>query len=81
MKTMIKEFYNEDLAEHKDQWCNDGLSASLRRTKMAMWAAGAWAIIREEADFLRAAFVSTGFLVAQDGSENHLIKIGSNYTF
>ncbi len=23
----------------------------------------------------------TGFLVAKDGSENHLIKIGSNYIF
>ena len=46
MKTMIKEFYNEDLAEHKDQWCNDGLSASFRRMN-----------VREEADFLRHAFL------------------------
>ena len=49
--------------------------------KMAHWVAAAWAIVREEADFLRAAFVSTGFLVAKDGSENHLIKIGLNYIF
>ncbi len=51
--------------------------------KMADWVAAAWAIAREdlESDFLRAAFVSTGFLVAKDGSENHRIKIGSNYMF
>jgi hypothetical protein len=77
MKTIIKEFYNKDLAEHKDQWCYDGLSASLRRMKMATWGA----TIREEADCLRDAFVSTDFLVAHYGSKNRLIKIGDNYSF
>ena len=52
-----------------------GLAAWQRRVKMATWVAGAWVILREDTSFLRASFVSTGFLVALDGSEDHKIRI------
>ena len=56
---------------------------SERRIKMAQWAAYAWLIVQQKTDYLRSAFVSTGFLVAADRSEDHLIKMTGldNYTF
>jgi hypothetical protein len=42
---------------------------------MAQWTAAAWLTISEKHNFLRQAFVSTGFLLAKDGSENGLAKV------
>ena len=39
------------------------------------WVASAWAILKTKAEFIRKAFVSTGWLLAKDGSENHLVKL------
>jgi hypothetical protein len=65
------------LEENHEAWCNPvtGLEPWERRTKIAVWTAAAWANLRVHADFLRQAFVSTGFLIAKDGSEDDLIKI------
>ena len=35
----------------------------------------AWEVLKQKPEFLRAAFVSTGWLLAKDGSENGLVKI------
>jgi hypothetical protein len=79
IKNIMSHFYHADVREHRAAWCMPpglgGLSAWQRRAKMALWLAAAWVVIRDDAPFLRAAFVSTGFLIAQNGSENHLIKI------
>ena len=50
---------------------------------MAIWTAAAWVLMREEKDFIRSAFVATGFLIAKDGSENNLIQVPgvSGYDF
>jgi len=42
---------------------------------MATWLAAAWNMISSDAPFLRAAFVSTGFLITLDGTEYNMIKI------
>ena len=77
LKNMMKAFYEEELENNLEEWTKGGLSASTRRIKMATWAAAAWALLRTEAGFLRSSFVSTGFLIAKDGSENNLIQIPS----
>jgi hypothetical protein len=39
------------------------------------WTAYAWTQLRLRSEFLRASFVSTGFLVRADQSEGHLIRV------
>ena len=62
-----------------DQWERDGeppLSASDRRLLLANWVSVAWEELKANgAHLIRQSFVETGFLVARDGSENHLIKM------
>ena len=80
--------YKAEFAANQDAWCKPpdqgGLHQWERRTKMAIWLAFAWDQLQHEADFFRSAFVSTGFLVAKDGSENNLVKVkgipGYDYT-
>jgi len=75
VKELIGVFYRAELEDFRQKWMEDGLSSPECRMKMVTWAAGAWQIVKAEADFLRSAFLSTGFLVAKDGSEMSLIKI------
>jgi hypothetical protein len=81
IKQLMGQFYRAELRANRNSWCMPpglgGLHAWQRRGKMALWLAASWVVIREDAPFLRAAFVSTGFLIAKDGSENFLIKIPS----
>jgi hypothetical protein len=53
------------------------LSVSERRMLIAHWVSVTWeSLIANGAESLiRQSFVETGFLVAKDGSENHLIKM------
>ena len=55
-------------------------SKNLMRRLIAGWASEAWAdLCANHQDLIRSAFVKTGFLVAKDGSENHMIELwGSN---
>ena len=76
LKHLISIFYQHELDENRQAWClDDPLVAGDCRMKLATWVAGAWEVLKSEQDFLRSAFVSTGFLIAQDGSENDLIKV------
>ncbi len=75
LKSMVSTFYKNDFELNRNIWCTDSLSASERRQKVAEWAAGAWAILRAEADRIRQCFIATGFLIARDGSEDALIQI------
>lgn len=79
VKTIMGWLYHAELEEYRDLWSLPpdlgGLQCWQRRVKMATWLAVAWSIVRADAPFLRAAFVSTGFLTAKDGSEDYKIKI------
>ena len=79
IKQFIAKSYHEALDENRDDWMNSvsegGLEAWQRRALMVMWVATAWQELKTDAAFLRKAFISTGFLIAKDGSENHLIKV------
>jgi len=87
LKRLMSEFYRHSIQSKATRaaWCDldKGLTASERRILMAQWAAFAWTQLRLRADFLRTAFVSTGFLVKADRSEDHLIRIDgfNNYDF
>ena len=72
---MVTTFYHTDLEANSEVWRSDGLDTSATRQKIAAWAAAAWAILRTETDRIRSCFVATGFLIAQDGTEDHLIQI------
>ena len=51
-------------------------SDSQKRIIVATWASKAWEeLLRDNKQCTRSAFVKTGFLVAKDGSENHIIGI------
>ena len=75
LKRLMKIFFQADYEVNFAAWNNATLSASSRRQKMASWGAAAWAILREETELLKSAFVSTGFLINRNGTENHLIKL------
>jgi hypothetical protein len=50
--------------------------AMARRMLMAQWLSAAWTeLTTKHAHMIDSAFVKTGFLVAKDGSEDHLIDI------
>ena len=80
-------FYHLEVDDHRDSWCMPpglgGLQTWQRRVRMATWLATAWTMIKDDAPFFRKAFVSTGFLIALDGSENKMIKLNGlpNYDF
>ena len=47
-----------------------------RRMLMARWMSEAWdSLVTDHSDMIEKAFVSTGFLLAKDGSEDHLLKL------
>ena len=77
LKIIMGWLYHHELENNQSEWCGpaNGLTTSKRRMLMATWAAAAWAVVRQDASFLRSAFTSTGFLFAKDGSENDLIKV------
>ena len=51
-------------------------SAMSRRILMAKWLSAAWHELTENhAGMIETAFVETGFKIAKDGSEDHLIQI------
>ena len=83
LQNMVGQFFNLDFEANKEIWRTGALTASLRRQKIAQWAAAAWTILREETARLKSCFVSTGFLIALDGSENYLIQIPTipNYDY
>ena len=84
-KTVMSTCFNEQFASNRDRWqltASEGGLAS-ERMKMASWAAIAWEVLKRKPDLLRSAFVSTGFLIAKNGSEMNLIKLAGleNYDF
>ena len=51
-------------------------SAMHRRMLMARWMSEAWdSLVTDHSEMIEKAFVSTGFLLAKDGSEDHLLKL------
>jgi hypothetical protein len=87
LKKCVAALYHYEFEQNRDKWCNPpqfgGLEEWERRVYMATWVSAAWSLIKPDGDFFRSAFVSTGFLLAKDGSDNHLIKIPGveNYQF
>jgi hypothetical protein len=80
LKLKIGARYQKALEADRDAWEKDaadgGLSASRKRMLVATWASEAWAeLCKDNQGLLRQAFVTTGFLVAMDGSENGLIVL------
>jgi hypothetical protein len=79
LKKYISLFYHLDMEKNRTRWCNPprqgGLEAWERRVLMAQWTCAAWAVVSQESEFLRKSFVSTGFLIAKDGSENGEIVV------
>ena len=77
LKRIIKQLYQIDFEKNHGLWTSDDgqLSASQKRMKFATWAFQAWLVVREQQHLIRSAFVKTGFLIAKDGSENHLIQV------
>ena len=87
LKNRMGEFYHAELEDNDATWCNPpdagGLHDWQKRVKVVMWAAAAWQELRQDYTFIKSTFVSTGWLIAKDGSENHLIKLKGidNYDF
>ena len=78
--------YEADFNRWNQTSAEGGLTNSERRMLVAKWTAESWEeICTSHKSLLRSAFVDTGFLVAKDGSENHLITLWKGgeglYTF
>ena len=78
--------YRDALEASRDVWIassgdidledTETASAMTRRMLMAQWLSAAWTdLTTNHSQMFTSAFVKTGFLIAKDGSEDHLIDI------
>ena len=86
IKDIIATKYEAEYEENEDEWHKPkkegGLSDKKKRMLVAKWASEAWAeFITNRQHTIVEAFVETGFLLAKDGSENHLIKLSRGTQF
>jgi hypothetical protein len=87
IQNKMAQMYAGEVLEHPEIWFQtddddqeledtQGSSAKARRMKMATWLSAAWEDLKTNHHrLLSQAFVATGFLVALDGSEDHLIDL------
>ena len=75
MKQCMSYLYEAELETNLEKWEDGGLSAPERRVYIVNWVAAAWSTLQTKAAFIRKSFVSTGWLLAKDGSENHLVDL------
>ena len=85
LKQRMKKFYGEALEQNWDTWReaenNDSLCAKRRRMLMAGWLEQAWNELREDSDFIRTSFESTGILIKTDMSHKIKMRGGKGYDF
>jgi hypothetical protein len=80
VKLKIAKLYEADFSHNPDRWelpkREGGLTNSAKRMLVAQWVSTAWQdISTNNKGLIRSAFVKTGFLLAKDGSENHLVQL------
>ena len=80
IKNKIHDKYEAAYQENAGRWnlpsSFGGMSDPDRRMMLAQWASEAWAdVCANHQHAITHAFVSTGFLLAKDGSEDHLIRL------
>lgn len=80
LKQKISARFEDAYEDDFDRWnCSSklgGLTACEKRMLIAKWASESWAeLCLEHKRLIESAFIKTGFLVAKDGSENHLIEL------
>ena len=81
LKQKINEKYEAAYSLNRERWNkpakSGGLSTREKRMLMATWASEAQhELATGHKRAITSAFVKTGFLLAKDGSENHLIDLG-----
>ena len=75
MKEATAMMYEHELERNLEQWENGELTAAERRIYIANWIGTAWEVLKTMPEFIKTSFVSTGWLLAKDGSENHLAEL------
>ena len=87
IKQKINARFEEAYDRNLDAWNrpakSGGLTASTKRMLLAEWSADAWSQLchPDNNHIIKKAFVKTGFLVAKDGSENHLIELRKGFKY
>ena len=80
MYAMYEAAFDSDPDKFTSPAGEGGLTAKDKRMLMATWASKSWeSLCTDNQHLIRQAFVSTGFLLAKDGSENHLVNFGMDY--
>ena len=75
IKSRIKEFFDTEYEIDDEKW-DEGLTAKQKRMLVAGWTSRAWAdFCKEKPVQIRESFVKCGYLLACDGSENHLLDL------
>jgi hypothetical protein len=78
IKVRMGMLYDELHDIDQEDWESGALSVSSRRMLLAGWLSKVWGELIDSdknITLIRKSFVDTGFLVAMDGSENHLIDL------
>ena len=80
LKTKIYAKYGEAYQNNHATWNKaarfGGITVADRRRLVTKWASEAWAeMCANSQKLIKSAFVSTGFLLAKDRSEDHLISL------
>lgn len=77
---MYEEQYEKEWVRFNAKPGDGGLEARHKRMMVATWSSKAWDdLCKNHHHLIRKAFVSTGFLLAKDGSENHLVSLGRDF--
>jgi hypothetical protein len=75
MKEAMAVLYEMELERNREAWENGELTAAERRIYIVIWVGTAREVLQTMPEFIKKSFVSTGWLLAKDGSENHLVKL------
>ena len=76
LQVLISKKYEQAYDDNQTDWDSEGIQTCEKRMLFATWAAEAWQDLCTTNRYLiDSAFLQTGFLIARDGSENHLIKL------
>ena len=76
LKSRVYRHIDDEFEEYGDTWDLEGISSTEKRMMAARLVSEEWAkMCANDHHLILSAFTGTGWLIANNGTENHLIKL------
>ena len=76
IKEQMGVLFQDEILNNYDHWVGGGANFAGCRRKLIFWFLQVWKkFVVQKAHTIRQAFISTGFLIAMNGMQNHFIKL------